>query len=170
MSVPLLTIKSALKIDYDEDDRELTRIREAATSLVERKTQIGLTVREHTLYLREFADTLIPVHPFVSVASVKYTTSGVLTTVASTEYWIDRTEPMPVLRFLSSFVPDRGTMVEVRYSAGYAEIPNELAHAIVSLVGHWYNNPEAASPIGLTTIPLGLEYILQHVSTGSMMR
>ena len=43
MTVPLSTIKSALKIDYDDDDTDIVRLREAAISLVERRTQLLLS-------------------------------------------------------------------------------------------------------------------------------
>ena len=170
MPVPLLTIKEALKIDYDEDDRELLRLREAATALIERKTQLGLCVREHVAYLRKMTEVLFPWHPLVSVSSVKYTSDGTLVTMPATEYWLDKTDRMPILRFLETHEPDDGTMIEVTYTAGYSEIPAELVRAIVSLVEHWYNNPGASTPAALTETPLGLQFILSHLSTGSMIR
>ena len=89
----------------------------------------------------------------------------------ATDYWLDLTEgTMPVLRFLEVPVIYPGTMVTVFYLAGYTALPNDLVHAIIALVGHWYNNPEAAQPISLSTVPLGLEYILRSVSTTASFR
>jgi uncharacterized phiE125 gp8 family phage protein len=172
MSVPLSTIKSALKIDFDDDDRELLRLREAAVSLIERRTQLSLSPVTLPLYLKEFKDALIPGHPFVSVSLVQYRDQlNAPQTMPATDYWLDLTEgTMPVLRFLEVPVIYAGTMVTVFYLAGYTALPNDLVHAIIALVGHWYNNPEAASPISLSTVPLSMGFILDNLSTRSNIR
>ena len=173
MSVPLSTIKSALKIDFDDDDRELLRLREAAVSLIERRTQLALTPTTVPLYLKEFKDTLIPAHPFVSVSLIQYRDqlNDPQTMTAATDYWLDLTEgTMPVIRFLQVPVLYPGTMATVFYLCGYTALPNDLVHAIIALVGHWYNNPEAASPISLSTVPLSMGFILDNLSTRSNIR
>jgi len=172
MTVPLSTIKSALKIDYADDDADLVRLREAAISLVERRTQLLLSPQTQTLYLASWTDTLVPAFPFSAVSSVSYRNSGnVATTMPSTDYWIDLTQgPIPVLRFLQAPGLYDGTAITVTYTAGYSAVPNEITHVIIALVGAWYNNPEAFQPIGLTAVPLSVEYILANVSTRSNIR
>ena len=172
MSVPLSTIKSALKIDFDDDDKEILRLREAAVSLIERRTQLALTPQTVPLYLKEFADALIPAHPFVSVATILYRDQlNDPQTMPITDYWLDLTEgTMPVIRFLKVPVLYPGTMATVFYVCGYTALPNDLVHAIIALVGHWYNNPEAASPISLSTVPLSMGFILDNLSTRSNIR
>jgi len=170
MTIPLATIKSALKVDYDDDDRDLTRLREAAMSLISRNTQLALEVESYTLYLTQWRDTVFPLAPWVSVTNVKYTTGAVITTMPTSSYWVDLSDALPKLRFLDVPGFDAGTAVIVTYTAGYANLPNEITHAVISLVGHWYNNPEAAQPISLSTVPLGLEYILRSVSTTAGFR
>lgn len=165
MGIPLTTIKSALKVDYDDDDRELTRLREAAMSLISRNTGLALEPASYELYLVEWRDTLFPAFPLSSLTHVKYTTGGVLTTVPAADYWIDRSDAMPMLRFLEKPALDEGTAIVVTYVAGYADMPPEVVHAVISLVGHWYNNPEASQPITLSTVPLGLQYILDSITT-----
>ena len=172
MSVPLSTIKSALKVDYDDDDKDLVRLREAAISLIELRTQLVLTPVLKTMYLARFVDTMLEAFPFDSFSSVQYTNeAGVLTTMPSTLYWVDLSQgSMPVVRFLEAPGIKVGTNILVNYRAGYSALPNELVHAVIALVGHWYNNPEAAQPIGLSTVPLSLGYILDHLSTRSHIR
>jgi hypothetical protein len=41
---------------------------------------------------------------------------------------------------------------------------------MIALVGHWYNNPEAAQPIGLQTVPMSVEAILDMYSIRSQLR
>lgn len=172
MSIPLSTIKSALKIDYSDDDTDLIRLREAATALVERRTELLLSPQARTLYLADWSHTLIPDHPFNSLTSVTYYNgSNVLTTMPSSDYWVDRTDgPMVRIRFLEAPTIYEGTAISVNYNAGYSSVPNEITHAIIAMVGAWYNNPEAFQPIGLQTVPLSVEYILSAVGTGSRIR
>jgi len=172
MSVPLSTIKSALKIDYTDDDTDLIRLREVATQIVEKRTQLLLTPQARTLFLSKWADTLIPDAPFNSLTSVSYQDSSNVTTVMpASDYWVDKTEgSMAMLRFLEKPEIYEGTAISVSYNAGYSATPDPLVHCIISLVGAYYNNPEAFQPIGLSTVPLSVEFILDHWSTGSRLR
>ena len=172
MTVPLSTIKSALKIDYDDDDLDLIRLREAASALVERRTQTVLSPSTRTMYLADWSDTLIAEHPFNSISAVEYYDgTNSKTTFPSSSYWIDRTQgPIPVLRFLDAPGIYPGTAITVTYNAGYTSVPNELVHVIIALTGAWYNNPEAFQPIGLQTVPLSVQFILDNISTRSNIR
>jgi len=172
MSIPLSTIKSALKIDYDDDDLDLIRLRESASSLVERRTGVSLSPRSETLYISAWTATLIPGYPFTSVTSVTYTNaSGSVTTMPTSDWWVDLTDgPCPIIRFLEAPELLEGTAITVSYSCGYTVVPNELIHAQIALIGAWYNNPEALQPIGLSVVPLSLEYILESYSVRSPLR
>jgi uncharacterized phiE125 gp8 family phage protein len=172
MTVPLSTIKSALKIDYSDDDADLTRLREAAISLIERRTQLSLSPSAQTLYLAWWKDTLIPGYPFVSLTAVTYyNASNVLTTVPAGDYWVDRTDgPMPIIRFLESPAIYEGTAISVNYTAGYSAVPNEIVHCVIALVGGWYSNPEAFQPVGLSPVPMSVEFILDQVAARSPIR
>ena len=172
MSVPLSTIKSALKIEYDDDDSELTRLRDAAASLIERETGLTLTPQSRTLYLASFKDTAIPFVPMSSVSAVTYYDgSNALTTMPATDWWLDRSEgPLPVLRFLEQPSIYEGTNISAAVSCGYSSLPNELVHAVVALTGAWYSNPEAFQPIGLQMVPMSLQYIIESMRVRELMR
>jgi uncharacterized phiE125 gp8 family phage protein len=171
MSVPLSTIKSALKIEYADDDLELIRLRDAAEALIERETGLVMAPQDKTLYLASFTDTVVPFVPFTSVKYVKYTESGVETTMASADYWLDLSDgPMPVIRFLESPAIKEGTNITVTVTCGYETLPNELVHAIIALTGAWYNNPEAFQPIGLSMVPMSLQYIIESLRVRSYIR
>jgi uncharacterized phiE125 gp8 family phage protein len=172
MSVPLSTIKSALRIDYDDDDADLIRLREAAFAMVERRTGRALTQRTDTLYLSTFSDTVIPGFPFGAVSSVSYTDpNGTAVTMPAASYWIDLSDgPMPVLRFLDWPAIKEGTMVSCAYSCGHDMLPDPLTHCVIALVGAWYNNPEAFQPIGLNVVPMSVEFILDTYQARSPLR
>lgn len=172
MTVPLGTIKSALRIDYDDDDAALVRLREAALSLIARRTQLVLTPSPQALYLATWRDTMFPAVPYVSLTSVTYQDAANTTqTLAASDYWVDQTDgPIPILRFLETYDQYRGTVITATYTAGYSTLPNEIIHAVISLVGFWYHNPDAASEVSLQTAPLSLMWILDSLSTRSFLR
>jgi uncharacterized phiE125 gp8 family phage protein len=165
MAVSLSTVKTALKIDYTDDDTELTRLIGVATSWVEYYTGIKLTQATRTMYLREFARTAFADYPYVSTTSVTYTNgSGATVTMTSgTDYWVDLSGDIKAIEFLNEPSIKEGTLITVTYVAGYSTEPNEVVQAIISLVGLYYNNPEAAQPVGLTTVPLGGQFMLEHL-------
>lgn len=92
----------------------------------------------------------IPRGPVSAVAHLKYTDStGAQSTWASTNY-IVQTEKEPARIWLTygniwpSVVLRPGIAIEVEFTAGYANIaavPANLKHAILLLVGAWFENP-----------------------------
>jgi len=166
MTIALATIKAALKIDYTDDDTELERIRDAAVAWVENYCGFALSSASRTMYLRDWKDTVFAVQPVTALTSVAYTdTSGGSATLTSgTDYYWDQSGPVSVLRFLAEPPSMKdGTLATVTYTAGYATEPNEVVQAVISITGLWYNNPEAAQPIGLSAVPLGAQFMLEHL-------
>ena len=165
MAVTLATVKAALKIDYTDDDTELTRLIGAATSWVETETGLKMTQASRTMRLREWKRTVFSELPWVSTTSVTYTdTSGAtITMVSGTDYWVDNSQQLAALEFLNTPSMKDGTLATVTFMAGYSTEPNEVVQAIISLVGLWYNNPEAAQPVGLQVVPLGGQFVLEHL-------
>lgn len=163
MAISTATVKTALRIDYTDDDAEFTRLIAAAVAWVERYTNVGLSSATRTLKLATWADAVLPVDPFTSLTSVTYyDSSNVLTTMPSTDYWVDVSGDMPRIRFLEFPATYEGTNMTVTYVAGHATEPADMVQAVISIVGAWYNNPEATQPIALNTVPLGALYLLDH--------
>lgn len=172
MSIPLSTIKSALKIDYSDDDTTLILYREAAESLISRETGLSLSPADRTMYLASFTDTAVPFLPFIQLKNIAYTdTAGNPQTLDSAKWWIDLADgPIPIVRFLDQPAIKEGTNITATVNSGYQEIPNELVHCVIALVGGWYNNPEAFQPIGLNAVPMSVDYILASYRARSFLR
>jgi len=163
MAISNATVKAALRIDYVDDDAEFTRLIAAAVAWVERYTNVGLSSTARTLQLAGWDDAVLPIDPYVSLTSVKYRdASNTLTTMPSTDYWVDLAGAMPRIKFLEKPLTYEGTNIEVVYVAGNATEPPDMVQAVISIVGAWYNNPEATAPVMLTSVPLGAIYLLDH--------
>lgn len=162
MSVTLAQVKTALKIDYTTDDAELTRLISAANAFITEYTGVSLDTAKKTQYVSWWMKTRLTDYPFVSIDSVKYYNSNnALTTMPSTDYFIIRSEsPSIYINFQEFPSIYEGTEVEINYTVGYAATPDHLTQLVISLVGAWYNNPEATAPISLSVVPLSAQVIL----------
>jgi uncharacterized phiE125 gp8 family phage protein len=166
MAIALSTVKAALRIDYTADDTELTRLISAAVAWVEKYCGFSLSSASRTMYLRDWKDTVYAVQPVTAQVSIAYTdTSGGSQLLTSgTDYYWDQSGPVSVLRFLGEPPAMKdGTLATVIYTGGYATEPDEVVQTVISLVGGWYNNPEATAPVALSTVPLGCQYMLEHL-------
>lgn len=50
--------------------------------------------------------------------------------------------------------------VRIEFTAGYEDTPSSVKHAALLLIGHWYENREAASEIKIETLPLAVDALL----------
>jgi uncharacterized phiE125 gp8 family phage protein len=161
--VTVAQIKTALKIDYTDDDAELERLRDAATAWVERYTGLKLGFETRTARLRSWGRHCFHDDRVSSISSVTYVSGGSTVTMPADDYWLDDTGELAAVEFLEEPERDDGTVVTVTYVSGYESLPREVVQAIISTVGHWYNNPEAAQAIGLSEVPLGCKMMLDHL-------
>ncbi len=169
--IAISTIKKALKVDYTTDDQELLRIRDAVIALVTDYTGVTLESQSKVQYLPYFMRTRLIHTPFNEVSSVKYTnTAGTVVTMPATDWFIIRSEfPSIYINFREFPTLKEGTEVEITYKVGYSVLPGDVQQLIISLIGHWYNNPEAGAPISLSTVPLSAQFIMDNMSaTGSV--
>lgn len=167
MSIQLSTIKLALKIDYSTDDAELIRIRDSVIDWIEVYTGLSLSVQNQTDYAWWFMRTRLNSDPFIAVESVQYYNSAnVLTTMASTDYFLDRSNP-PSIYINFSVFPSvyENTQILINYTTGYGQIPAHIQQAAIALIGHFYNNPEMASPVSLQEVPMSARFILDTIRT-----
>lgn len=50
--------------------------------------------------------------------------------------------------------------VRIEFTAGYATLPASIKHAALLLIGHWYENREAATEAKLSAMPMAVEALL----------
>lgn len=163
MSVTLTQIKQALKIDYNTDDQEILRIRDAAVAFVEEYTGVSLSPQKYTQYIDEWNKTFLVHAPLVQINSVKYYNSSNALTTMSDYFLIRKDDPSIYINFSDKPGKALNTEIEINYTAGYAAVPASIQQLIIALTGLWYNNPEGVSPISLQVVPLAAQMIMDEI-------
>jgi uncharacterized phiE125 gp8 family phage protein len=172
--ISLVQAKLHLGEDTDDRNEQIDLLIDAAQEWLSGPGGwLGRSLTLQTLELQADGFCRGPIHlpypPIASVVSVKYDDSdGVEQTLAPEAY---RTILRPDGRLSVSHLydaawpdarRDTGT-VRVRYTAGYAsaaQVPAPIRQAVLLLVGHWFDNGEAASGSAMVSLPYGVEHLL----------
>jgi len=138
-----------------------------AASFIYEYTGVSVESAKKTQYLPYWMRTRFTDYPFVGVDSVKYyNSSNTLITMPATDYFIIKSESPSVYINFSSFPSVyKNTEIQVNYTVGYSTTPEHINQLMISLVGAWYNNPEATAPITLSTVPLSAQVVLDMIKT-----
>lgn len=167
---PILTAAQArahLRIDDTAEDDKLVGFIATATDYVERETATAVGQATYTLTLDAWpTDGVIrlPVPPLVSIESIQYRDpAGNLLTLSATGYAVDAYGcPGRVVLFERPSLAHVPAAVRITFSAGYDTnaVPPTLLHAVRMLVGHYFENREAAIDRRIDTVPLAVESLL----------
>lgn len=166
LPIPLDVLRTRLRIEVESDDVDLAALCVAAGEVIELETGIALSSTIRTQKIRSFTRFIPRVQPVTSFTSIAYTdANGVSQTLPSSEWFVDDSEPVLALEFITSATMKQGTLATVTFTAGYDVIPQALQQCIVALVGSWYNNPEALQVAQLAEVPMSYRYIIQQYAT-----
>jgi uncharacterized phiE125 gp8 family phage protein len=178
-TVPLLTTaeaKSHLRVDHSVDDGLIDAYVAAATSLLDGPNGILRT----SLVAQAWADTWsafppidrlrLTCEPLLEVTSVEYVPAGGTSLVAlAADQWTTYTDALGCWVKLvdGAAWPDTATRpsaVVVTYTAGFghssSDVPANVIHAVKLLVGHFYENREAAGADTLVALPFAVDALL----------
>lgn len=168
-------VKSHLRIDHDDDDALIETYLAAAVSHLDGKDGIlqrALKPQVWELTYDRFpcGAFSIPLPPLISVGSIKYDDAeGFEQTVDSDNYVVDdQSVPgrvVPVDGFSWPTTLQVANAVRVRFTAGYPDqegvsepapstVPAAIKHALLLIVGDWYDHRESVSAASLTEIPM----------------
>jgi uncharacterized phiE125 gp8 family phage protein len=162
LAVGIDAVKDHLRIDFDDEDLDITAKIKAAQERLEKHMSRPLTDRELEMTLDAFpcgfAPICIPREGITAIGSVKYTdTAGVEQTLAPSAYRWSESLPDKLLpafgaQWPSAVACEPGA-VRILFNAGYADgqVPPTLVGAVGRMAAFLYENREAGS-----TIPPGV--------------
>lgn len=107
----------------------------------------------------------LPFPPLQSVTSIKtFTDAGTETTYLASNYYVDTSSEPGRIVLRKSAMPPRPDRVangiEIEFVCGYTTQRQALKQACLMLIGHWYENREAAADGAPATVPMGYEALI----------
>lgn len=164
--VTLNEAKARLRIDVDTDDVDLLSMIRGAADFIEGPNGAGIAItsQQYQVFYDSFpSEFTLPIHPVISVDSIKYELSGeqtLSTSVYETDVYRGLIRPKSGQSWPSTDTVYNA--VTVTYTAGYLDVPQDLKDAVLLLAGFRYENREELAPIALEHIPMGARYIIEQ--------
>ena len=171
--------KAHLRVDGDDDNFYIASLISAAREWVEAYLDRTLVKTQWTLKMDRFpiGDIELPRPPMLPLAvSLTFTSeSGAVSVLASNLYRVDSASTPGVVRPLREAdwpaYMDDANAITITFWAGYGDdgrsVPAAIRHAILMLVGQWYERRAAADSMGGNEIPFGVSSLLSSQKWGS---
>jgi len=171
--VLLAEVKAQLRIEHPDDDLMIDRLIKTAASYTDAKGALG-----HAMITQKWGQWVnsvppqyvrLAMGPLIEVTAVKYyDIDGALQTDTLSNYEITGTDFTTRIGPKSGFnwpvTQDRADAIRIEYTAGYgatsASVPETLRHAMMLLIGHWYDNRENTMMDELSNIPYGFDMLV----------
>lgn len=176
---PLLTLTEAkdhLEIDHSDKDTLITSLVAAASAMLDGYDGMtGKTIAEQTVAysIRQFPGRKlnIPVYPVKSLTSVSYyDEANEQQTIDVANFRLLSNEDYATLDLIEGYslptLYDRQDAITFTLLCGFAAIPEPIKHAARLMVGHWFENREAASEKSVKAIDWAVEALVGRYRKG----
>lgn len=179
VDAPLITpitieeVKAQLRVEHDDDDTILTRLIDVAVAYTDVRGALGQAIITQKwaqwINANPPQNVSLILGPVQNVTAVKYyDTDGVLQTDDVNNYQVFGTDFATVISPKDSFTwpvsQQRSDAIKIEYEIGYGDeitsVPQTIRHALMLLIGHWYDNREQTGVDELSNIPFGYEEML----------
>jgi uncharacterized phiE125 gp8 family phage protein len=168
--IDLPTVKAHLRVDHSFEDSIISAYLFAAMSYAQHYTGMAIGEQELELALDGFPCGAInlPIPPATSIVSIIYfDETATEQTLANTAYALDNyglshwVMPAAETHWPSTY--EAANVVRVRYTAGSQALDHAVKAAILLLVGHLYENRQEATEKRLSSVPIGVNALLDTV-------
>jgi uncharacterized phiE125 gp8 family phage protein len=173
MPITLAEVKEQLRIEHADDDVLITRLIAVAVSYTDVTGALG-----HAMIAQKWAQWFGPnptqqvrlaLGPVTSVTAVKYyDENGDLQTDTLSNYQVTGTGFATYVEPKSGFnwptTQQRSDAIKIEYQIGYGtsanDVPQGIRHALMMLIGHWYDTRENTMMDELNNVPFGFDALI----------
>jgi uncharacterized phiE125 gp8 family phage protein len=166
--VSVTEAKAQCRVDGDDEDVLIDGLIAAATEYVELYTSRAIISQTWEYVADEFCNEMrLTKGPVLSVSSIKYfDADGVEQTLSPNFYTADlASDPQRVVLnegFQWPAVDAGVNKVTIRFVAGYAVVPPSIKHAILLLIGQWFDHRADVSEKAMIAMPNAVESLLTN--------
>jgi len=165
--VTLTEAKAQCRVISTDEDTRITGLIASARAYVEAYCGTKLASQTVTVKCDGFADfARFPAVPLTSVSSVSYVDAAGATQTLSTNVYEVRTDGLEASLALKSGQswPDiqTGSRITVTAVIGFATIKEDVRHALLLLIGQWFENRSDVSDGAMVSMPNAVEALLTN--------
>ena len=165
--VTLDEAKAHIRVTHAEDDTYITHLISVARAYAEQYLGWAIPQQTWTWTMDEWPSfpARVPKPPLISVTSFSYETSDGETVVVDLADYIVDTNSLPGRIYYEPpgvFLPEING-ITIEFVAGFAsasDVPMSIKHAMLLIIGHWYENREQVTIERLAAVPFGVEALL----------
>ncbi|WP_439150758.1 head-tail connector protein [Sulfitobacter sp.] len=169
--ITIVDAKRHLRVTGSDEDEYITSLISAAVAFVDAEGVLGRAMVTQTWakwVSQAPGYVLIRLGPNTTLTAVDYYDADSVLQSATLGDFETRLEGdfvivKPVENGAWPAAETRNDAIRLTFTAGYggaADVPQSVKHALLLLVGHWYENRDAASAVSMSELPLAFNSLL----------
>lgn len=173
--ITLAEAKEHLRVDHSDEDALIGGIIAAAVSHIDGDGLLGRAMITQTWaqwVSRAPGNVRLRMGPFIALAGVAFWDADSLEDADTADFRVRKVGDFVEIAAKNAWpaADDRPDAIRISFTAGYGatadDVPADIRHALLLLVGHLYANREATREKALAEIPLGVDALIGRHRAG----